>query len=176
MPRRSEFYIDKITKSIEEVLTNRNFDTEVLLLSHNDLKIVTKKNGWFFNWKLEYNQAGHRVYKLNIKGHEIIQGLISIEPMDNYVEMYLLENAPHNYGSKKRFAGVAGNLVAFACKTSFDLGFEGCVAFTAKSRLVNHYIQTLGARVIYGKERMGIFSEAAGNLVNSYYKNYLRGR
>ena len=176
MSRRSGFYIDKITKSIEEVLTNRNFDTEVLLLSHNDLKIVTKKNEWFFNWKLEYNQAGHRVYKLNIKGHEIIQGLISIEPMDNYVEMHLLENAPHNYGSKKRFAGVAGNLVAFACKTSFDLGFEGCVAFTAKSRLVNHYIQTLGARVIYGKERMGIFSEAAGNLVNSYYKNYLRDR
>jgi len=94
MPHRSGFYIDKITKSIEEVLSGRNFDTEVLLLSHKDLKIVTKKNGWFFNWKLEYSQAGHRVFKLNIERDEIIQGLISIEPMDNYVEMHLLENAP----------------------------------------------------------------------------------
>ncbi|HLF45778.1 MAG TPA: hypothetical protein VI548_05105 [Chitinophagaceae bacterium] len=176
MSHRSGFYIDKITKSIEEVRTGRNVATEVLLLSHKDLKITTKKNGWFFNWKLEYNQAGHRVFKLNIEESEIIQGLISIEPMDNYVEMHLVENAPHNYGSKKQFAGVAGNLVAFACKTSFDLGFDGCVAFTAKTKLVNHYIETLGARVIYGKERMGIFTEAAGNLVNSYYKNYLHGR
>jgi hypothetical protein len=50
------------------------------------------------------------------------------------------------------------------------------VAFTAKTKLVNHYIETLGARLIYGKERMGIFTEDAENLVNSYYKNYLRGR
>ena len=91
MPHPSGFYIDKITKSIEEVLTGRNLDTKILLLSHNDLKIVTKKKGWFFNWKLEYGQAGHRVFKLNIKGNEIVQGLISIEPMDNYVELHLLE-------------------------------------------------------------------------------------
>lgn len=48
-----------------------------------------------------------------------------IEPMDGYVEMHLIETAPHNYGQSKQFLGVVGNLVAFACKVSFDLGFDG---------------------------------------------------
>ncbi|HVY76854.1 MAG TPA: hypothetical protein VG890_18630, partial [Puia sp.] len=102
-------------------------------------------------------------------------GLISIEPIPDqlYVEMHLIENAPHNHAGRKQFAGVAANMVAFACKTSFDLGFDGFVAFTAKTRLINHYVETLGAQVIYSSNRMGIFTSAARNLVNSYYKNYI---
>jgi hypothetical protein len=89
--------------------------------------------------------------------------------MDNYIEMHLIETAPHNKGINREFSGVAGNLVAFACKTSFDLGFEGFVAFTAKTKLIDHYAETLGAQLIYGHERMGIFTEAAKKLVDSYY-------
>ncbi len=96
--------------------------------------------------------------------------------MNGYIEMHLVENAPHNIGEQKKFSGVAGNLVAFACKQSFETGFEGFVAFTAKTKLVQHYIDTLGAQVIYGRERMAIFTKAAENLVNSYFKNYFHGR
>lgn len=69
--------------------------------------------------------------------------------------MHLVENVPHNLGKHKKFSGVAGNLVAFACKQSFETGFEGFVAFTAKSKLVQHYMDTLGAQVIYGNEKNG---------------------
>lgn len=94
--------------------------------------------------------------------------------MDNYIEMHLIESAPNNYGSEKEYAGVAGNLVALACKTSYDLGFEGYVAFTAKTRLIDHYISTLGAELIF-RDRMCISGNSAKDLVNSYYKNYLDG-
>jgi len=64
--------------------------------------------------------------------------------------------------------------VAFACKMSFDFGFNGFVAFTAKTSLAKHYEDTLGAVLIF-KTRMMIATEPAKKLVNSYYKNYFDG-
>jgi hypothetical protein len=52
--------------------------------------------------------------------------------MENFVEMHLIEAAPHNFGKEKRYMGVAGNLVAFACKLSFEQGFDGYVALLLK--------------------------------------------
>jgi len=53
--------------------------------------------------------------------------------------MNLLESAPFNIGENKLYEGVAGNLVAYACKVSFQHGFDGYVAFTAKTNLIEHY-------------------------------------
>lgn len=83
----------------------------------------------------------------------------------------MIESAPHNFGQNKRFAGIPGNLVAFCCKMSFELGLEGYVAFTAKTELINHYTQTLGAELLYG-HRMAIPTIPAKKLVNLYYRNY----
>ncbi len=91
--------------------------------------------------------------------------------MENFIELNLIETAPHNYGQIKKYSGVVGNLVAFACKMSFDLGFEGFVAFTAKNDLIKHYQNSIGAELIF-RNRMQISSIAAGKLVNSYYKGY----
>jgi hypothetical protein len=38
-----DFIVDKITNSIENVLTSDSFNTEVLLVTASDLKTVTKK-------------------------------------------------------------------------------------------------------------------------------------
>ena len=175
---KKHFDIDKITECIEEVATGEIFETEVLQVTKEDLKDVLKKNGWNFPWKSYLKMPERTVYKLVIKGDDTkeIQGLISMEIMDNFIEMHHIENAPHNYAQKKRFAGVFGNMVAFACKTSFDLNFDGFVAFTAKTKLIDHYSQTLGAGLIYGVNRMAIDTESAKKLVNSYYKNYLDGK
>ncbi len=104
---------------------------------------------------------------MTLEGDNDIQGLISIEPVpdQHYIEMHLIESAPHNFGAAKQYAGVAGNLVAFCCKMSFEMGFDGFVAFTAKTDLVGHYTKTLGAQVIYGQNRMAIATESAKNLV-----------
>jgi hypothetical protein len=123
---------------------------------------------------MEHKEPNHAVYKLVLAGDSKIQGLISLEPIpqQQFIEMHLIESAPHNHPGNKQFAGVAGNMVAFACKMSFELGFDGYVAFTAKTNLVPHYIEALGAQVIYSQNRMGIFTLAAKNLVNSYYNDF----
>ncbi|MET0461515.1 MAG: hypothetical protein ABW007_00120 [Chitinophagaceae bacterium] len=174
MPQHN-FIIDKLTNSIEEVKSGENFETEVLSITQQDLKTLLKKNGWRFNWRTEFKQAGHNLFKLVIKNSKTIQGMISIQPSDNYIEMHLIEVARHNFGKTKKYAGVAGNLVAFACRSSFDLGFDGFVAFTAKSQLIPHYEEQLGAKVLI-RNRMSISGRSAKKLVNLYYKNYLDGK
>ena len=77
---------------------------------------------------------GRQLYKLILMGESNIQRLISLQPVENFVEMHLIETAPHNYGSTKKYIGVAGNLVAFACKMSFDAGFEEFVGLPLKHR------------------------------------------
>ena len=83
--------------------------------------------------------------------------------------MNLLENAPFNIRTKKLYEGVSGNLVAFACKISFQKGYDGFVAFTAKTKLIKHYEKTLGAHHIVN-QRMIIDTEGAKFLVQKYFK------
>ena len=90
--------------------------------------------------------------------------------MQGYLEMYLIESAPFNYGKNKMHYGVAGNLIAFACKRSFDLGFDGFVAFTAKTTLIDHYTKTLGA-VFIGGQRMAIEERQASELIKKYFND-----
>ncbi len=65
------------------------------------------------------------------------------------------------------------NLVAFVCKQSFDMGFEGVVSFKSKTKLIEHYREKLEAELIGRYGEMAIFTTAAKKLVNSYYKNYV---
>ena len=84
--------------------------------------------------------------------------------------MHHVENAPHNIGGKKQYAGVCANMVAFACKVSFDLKFEGFVGFLAKTALIDQYKNTLGASQVFNTARMIIYPEAARILVNRTIK------
>ena len=164
-----DFEVDKLTNSIENVISGDSFSTDITLISLNDLKSVTKKNGWQFDWKLEFKQPEKDVYKLTIVNNQsIIQGLISLEIKADHVYMHLVESAPFNKGKKKVYAGVPGNLVAFACKLSFQRGFDGNVSFFSKSKLVQHYIETLGA-IHFGGRIMIIDTNAALKLINKYF-------
>jgi hypothetical protein len=50
-----DFEVDKLTNSIENIVTGDSFTTDISIISIADLKNVTKKNGWQFDWKLELN-------------------------------------------------------------------------------------------------------------------------
>lgn len=94
--------IDKLTNSIENRITNDSFQTEVLILEKADLKHISKKNGWLFDWKAEFQLPDRNVYKLTITGNPtIIQGLISISERKDHVFMHLIESASYNRGSDK---------------------------------------------------------------------------
>ena len=135
-----DFTIDKLTNSIENVVTGDSFPTDIILINLDDLKNITKKNGWQFDWKTEFKEPVRDVFKLSIVNNQsIIQGLISLEIKTDHVYMHLVESSPFNKGKKKMYAGVPGNLVAFACKLSFQRGYAGNVSFLSKSQLVEHY-------------------------------------
>lgn len=165
-----DFIIDKLTNSIQNIVTGDQFETEVSKFTKDDAKNVTKKNNWNFNWKGELKDNTKEVYKLTIqKNPAIIQGLVSLSIKEDHVAMELLESAPFNVGKNKMYEGVSGNLVAFVCRLSFQRGFEGNVAFLAKTKLIEHYIKYLGAESI-GGQRMIIKTGDAKKLVERYFK------
>jgi hypothetical protein len=165
------FEIDRLTNSIRNKISGDSFPTEVSLVRLADLKSVTKKNGWSFTWKKELSDNRKEVYKLTIINNpDVIQGLLSMTIESDHVFMDLVESAPFNRGKNKLYEGVAGNLVAYACKVSFQRGFEGFVAFDAKTSLIGHYEKTLGA-YLFGRQRMIITGKSAQILVDKYFKS-----
>ena len=162
--------IDRLTNSIVNTISGDSFPTEVLPVTSDDLKAITKKVGWKFNWKAEAKMGDRRVYKLTIGDNSnIVQGLVNLTDMKDHIFLHLIESAPFNFGKPKLYEGVPGNLVAFACKESKDKGYEGFVSFFSKTRLIEHYEKSLGA-VHVGGHRMVIYTFAAEKLINQYYK------
>jgi hypothetical protein len=167
-----DFEIDKLTHSIENVKTGGSCLTGILPFTKQDLPQTTPKTGWKFNWEKELKNTSKEVFKLFINGQsEKIHGLVSFSIRPDHIFMDLIENSPENIGKNKVYRGVAGNLVAFVCKISFAKGFEGFVAFDAKTALIKHYNESLGAFYI-GGQRMIIETEAAKSLVNRYYPDF----
>ncbi len=138
-----DFYIDKLTNSIENVKSGDGFQTEISLLGSGELQHIKKKNGWSFDWNSEYKHPERDIYKLTIVNNpNIIQGLVCLEVKEDHVYMHLIESAPFNVGAQKVYLGVPGNLVAFACKLSFQRGCDGYLSFTAKTNLIEHHVDT----------------------------------
>jgi hypothetical protein len=163
--------IDELTNSIKNVISGDSFSTDISRITKTDLKNILQKEGWQFDWKLELKQPERDVYKLTIVNNQsIIQGLISLEVRSDHVYMHLVESAPFNKGKTKLYSGIPGNLVAYACKLSFQRGHEGTVAFISKSQLIDHYIESLGAEHVGGR-LMIIDSKAALKLINKYFSN-----
>lgn len=160
--------IDKLTNSIEIVATGKSVPTEFYRLGIKDVPQVNQFN-WDFNWEDEIRSKTNEVYKLCIKGNpEIIHGLIALRKEMGIVVIDLVESAKFNRGKNKLYNGVAGNLFAFGCFFSKKAGFYGIIAFTAKTALIQHYINILGAKVIYGN-RMRIEPAEAEILISKYF-------
>lgn len=162
-------HIDALTNSIVNTISKDSFATNVLPLTSKDLRSVNISTGWQFNWMKEFKQPNKRVFKLTIQDNpNIIQGLVCLSDNKDHVYLHLIESAPFNLGKKKIYEGVPGNLFAFACKTSWDKGYEGFVSFTSKSKLVEHYETSLGATHI-GGNKMVIFPQEALKLILKYF-------
>lgn len=165
--KQIDIEIDKLTNSIENTVTGESFETVFERVSIREIK----KKDWTFDWNKEIKDNRNEVYKMTtLENKNIIQGLLSIRTDDNFVSVGLVENALFNRGKAKMYSGVGGNLFAFACNKSIELGFGGYVGFTAKTSLVEYYKETLGAEIAFG-QRMFIGENAALRLVRNYFKN-----
>lgn len=162
--------IDRLVNSIENNVTGEIFDTKVVLLNKSDNKSIRAAE-WLFDWEAELDLPDRNVYKLTtVNNPNIIHGLLSLEDKSDHLFIHLVESSNFNKGTNKMYIGVAGNLFAFACKLSFQKGYEGYVAFDSKSALIEHYEQKLGA-TYFKKQRMFIETVSAYKLVKKYYQN-----
>ena len=165
-----DFEIDKLTNSIENIVTGEVFDTEIVKLNESERKQIVKSD-WQFDWINEVKDKTKVVYKLTtVNNPTIIQGLLSIEDKQDHIFMHLIESSKFNKGKGKVYFGVPGNLVAYACKVAFDKGYEGFLAFDAKTTLIKHYEESLGATYFRG-QRMFIATSAAIKLIAQYFKS-----
>jgi len=48
--RQIDIQIDKLTRSIENVISGDSFKTQIILLSTKDIRGI-KKDDWLFDWK-----------------------------------------------------------------------------------------------------------------------------
>ncbi|MEP7197151.1 MAG: hypothetical protein ABI851_11585 [Saprospiraceae bacterium] len=84
--------IDKLTNSIENVLSGDIFDTDIIPLFNKDKKQINQTD-WQFNWQEQLKIADREVYKLVIKNNtKIIQGLISLTDKGDHIYMNLIES------------------------------------------------------------------------------------
>ena len=168
--RPLDFVVDKLTNSIENTSTGEVFDTAIVKLTKADAKEI-KKTDWQFDWVKEIGDKTKEVYKLTtVNNPTIIQGLLSIEDKQDHIFMHLIESAKFNKNKDKVYFGIPGNLVAYACKVSVDKGYQGFLAFDAKTALIKHYQETLYATHFRGL-RMFIETSAALRLISQYFKS-----
>jgi hypothetical protein len=166
-----DFEVDKLTHSIENVISGEVFDTLIVKLKPADGKNI-KKLEWAFNWHNELKDKSKQVYQLTtVSNPTVIHGLVSLTNKGDHIFMDLIESAKFNKGKNKLYRGIAGNLVAFGCKMSFELNYDGVVSFIAKTPLIAHYEQTLGAK-LFGGNRMFIDTREALILTTKYFKDF----
>jgi hypothetical protein len=88
------------------------------------------------------------IYKLRLENKRSVLGLMSIrdekDSTTRAIKIELLEIDAENIGSKKKMAGTAGCLIAWACKISFERGYEGIVYLVPKTNLITHFTSAYG--------------------------------
>lgn len=140
-------------------------EVEVVPVEEKDYQSITRVN-YHFDWKSE---KGNEVYKLKFPDDDEILGLMSVRVFmsEKRIEIVLLATSVKNTGKRKEYDGIAGNLIAFACRESVKLFDEyACVSLYPKTELKDYYIKN------YGFENAGrqIFLEhrALFELLNKY--------
>ncbi|MCD6065858.1 MAG: hypothetical protein K0S33_684 [Bacteroidetes bacterium] len=110
--------------------------------------MVDKSGRFEFNWEAESKKE---VYKLQLEVTGEILGLMAIEdiPQEIRIDINALEASKDNVGPQKNYEGIAGCLIAFACRLASLNGYGGFVSLTPKTVLKKHYTE------VYGFEPMG---------------------
>lgn len=179
---RLDLEIDEFTPCLRHTETGEILNTSISIATHEDFEHVQT---WRLreDWKKYLNDPEHfSVYKITLEGDTGIQGLVCFEKdhqeeqldeneIFRWIELSVVESAPHNVGQQKRYAGVAAHLLAIVCKNSFDSNCSGFVSFFAKNeKLFAHYQVALGANPVDDLDfRLLISSERAKELVDVYF-------
>ena len=161
--------IDKLTPCLERVSTGEIVKTSYSKADKSDSNSLS---GWLFNWKSP-TLNDSEIYKVTVDNDNRIQGLVALrdEPYMSAIYVKITESAPHNKGKEKEYIGTGGHLFAVAALISLNRWYGGFIYMDAKNRrLVDHYIEILGASFVGGVHpfRLSINEAAARKLIEFY--------
>ncbi len=129
--------------TIREVRNGIDHSVLVEPIADSDFKALSVKRYWF-SWKKE---KSYKVLKLTMGGTGDILGLMSLNYIDEEkrVEIRLLACSRENVGSGKTFSGIAGCLIAYACRQAIAR-YPGipCVSLVPKTSLRDYYMKEYG--------------------------------
>jgi hypothetical protein len=126
---------------VKETTSGQEKNVVVSVAQEKDFKRLTKQR-YSFNWKLLSKAA--TVYVLCIERKDDILGAIGLVdfPAEKRIEIKLLASAKENIGVDKLVDGIAGCLIAFACRLAVTkYGAEACVSLVPKTELREHYMR-----------------------------------
>jgi len=121
-----------------------------------------------FDWTKEQH---YETYKLVIEETNEILGLISINSIfeELRIEIMLIEIHDKSIGKNKLYQRIAGILIAYACKISFDKGFFGFVSLIPKTKLIEHYKNKYGFNQ-FGRH-LALELNSSESIMNKYLTN-----
>lgn len=168
--KHSKIKIDELTPCLRRVRDGKIVETTVVELSS-----ARGLKNWEFDWARPI-RAGEKVLGLKAKGDDRLQGLIALvpDPKNYAMRVDIVESAPFNNPHNKKFVakeyvGVGGHLFAEAVRQSYAAGFDGFVAFRAKTNLIEHYEKALGAILISPRERLMVIDEKGAKILYERY-------
>ncbi len=133
---------------IEDLSTGEELEALIEPVAKEDFKVISKDKIRFnaFDWN---KYKGKEVYKLRLKTDQTIQGLMCLRDFPpemgvNALEIELLEVSAENRQAGKKLSGIAGCMIAFACRESFKRGYQGWVFLIPKTYLIAHYSDAYG--------------------------------
>ena len=143
-------WLDEITPCLKDAVTGDIVETEVLQIQRKSfLKKFNEKNGWYINWEALAQEC--EIYALVVEGTVDIQGLVAIQPKEEYGAAYIswMVTAPHNNKDlveQQKYYGVGGHLFAVAIHKSVEYGFGGAIMGIAEDEeLLKHYVKWFDA-------------------------------
>lgn len=174
MAAKIDIEIDELTPCLR-----RTSDGSIVGTTVEDVKAgspVLKDRTWEFDWAAQIKRSD-KVLALLADGDDRVQGLAALRdtPEISAVTLDLAESAPWNSKHNKKvkgreYLGVGGHLFAIAVRESYERGYNGFVAFTAKTKLVDYYAKAFGATQIAGTANMYIDENAARRLYERYFR------
>lgn len=133
-----------------------------------DFKQLVKKR-YSFEWRKYKDRIP--VYKLQIKDENDILGVMGLEdwPEEKRVEIKLLACSEENKGKTKIYEGIAGCLIAYACRLAVTrYGIMACVSLIPKTELIDHYVRKYNMK--YAGWQLYLEGKDLINLLNKYYE------
>ena len=155
---------------ILDVAKNELVKIEIVLATSVEMPL--KKDGWSFNWRKLIKESNTETFVLKIKERPLnIEGVLQLKIENDMLIMDVVEIAPHNIGKKnKKYDYVAGCLIAFACRESFQIdgSYKGFLTFVSKTDLIEWYANKYGATLALG-QRMYIDPDIGTKLIEEYF-------